>query len=429
MASLVGAVRRNWTMFRQPLAPKKDDALKFGILGAAKIADMGFITPSKSHPEVIVYAIAARDKSRAVAYAKQHGIPEVRDSYQGERVSFTYSGPHADMVPTAILDDPAIDVVYIPTPNGLHFEWALKALAAGKHVLLEKPSTSNAHEAEMLFRSPLLTAPTAPVLMEAFHSFFAPSWRLFLSVIDQPSLAHVHARAIIPSFIVKDDDIRFDYGLAGGSAMDVGTYTVAAVRKTVGVEPEECVRADMTPMAPPREKCDGMFHVQFRFPGDVVGEVEGGLRGSNFSLSWPTLFVQHRAVPATGEGEAEEGTELKRTRKVTFVNFMFSPVYHRVDVEDGFVVTKKDSGEEVRRYVKKETRKAYSFKEMGVDEPGEIYWPTYRYELEQFVNRVRGRPGNGTFFEHENSMAQMRALDMMYEKSGLGLRPTSEYRP
>lgn len=262
--------------------------------------------------------------------------------------------------------------------------------------------------------------------MEAFHSFFTPTWRLFLSLIDRPNLAHVHARAVAPAFIAKDDDIRFDYGLAGGSAMDVGTYTVAAVRTTLGVEPEECVAADLTPMAPPRERCDCMFRAQFRFPGDVVGEVEGGLRGSNFSFSWPVLTVLHRPVL---DGAEEEGTEVWRTRKVVFVNFMVPPVYHRVDVEDEFVVKKTGTGEEVRRYVKRETRKAYSFREMGDDEPGEAYWPTYRYELEEFVNRVRGRPGNGSFFTHENSMAQMRALDMIYEKSGLGLRPTSEYRP
>lgn len=83
MATILGALRRNYLMFRPPVAPKQDDAIKFGILGAANIADMGFVTPAKSHPEVIVYAVAARDKTRAVAYAKSHGIPEVRDSYQG----------------------------------------------------------------------------------------------------------------------------------------------------------------------------------------------------------------------------------------------------------------------------------------------------------------------------------------------------------
>lgn len=307
-------------------------------------------------------------------------------------------------------------------------------MAAGKHVLLEKPSTSNAQEAELLFRSPLLLNPSqqdgrpAPVLMEAFHSFFTPAWRLFLSTIDRPSVAHVHARAVVPSFIAKDDDIRFDYNLAGGSAMDLGTYTVMAVRGTLGVEPEECVEAELQRRPPPREKCDGSFRAVFRFPGDVIGEVEGGLRGSNYVWSWPTLTVQHRAVVDAGE-ECEEGEEVKRTRKVTLVNFMFGPVYHRIDIEDEFIVTNKGSGQVLRKYVKKETKKAYTFREMGDDEPGEIYWSTYRHELEQFVNRVRGREGNGAFISHENSMAQMRALDMIYEKSGLGLRPTSEYRP
>ncbi|KAK2598623.1 hypothetical protein N8I77_012019 [Diaporthe amygdali] len=413
MASFLGALRRNWLIFRPPVAAKQDDALKFGILGAANIAEMGFIVPAKSHPEVIVYAVAARDKKRAVAYAKKHGIPEVRDTYQ------------------AILDDPAIDAVYIPTPNGLHFEWALKALAAGKHVLLEKPSTSNAEEAQLLFRSPLILTPQsqpAPVLMEAFHTFFTPAWRLFMTTVDRPSIAHVQARAVIPSFIAADDDIRFNYDLAGGSAMDVGTYTVRAVRGVMGVEPEACVGADLQRMPPPYERCDCMFRAQFQFPGDAVGEIEGGLRGSNFGLAWPTLTVRHRAVAVTG-AEVEDGTDVKRTRKVVFVNFMFGPIYHRIDIEDEFVVTKEGTEEVVRKYVKKETKKAYTFKEMGVDQPGEIYWLTYRHMLEQFVNRIRGREGSGMFITHEDSMAQMRALDMIYEKSGLGLRPTSEYRP
>lgn len=85
----------------------------------------------------------------------------------------------------ALLDDPAIDAVYIPLPNGLHFEWTLKALAKGKHVLLEKPSTSNAEEAEILFRSPLLSQPNAPVLMEAFHSRFSPAFDLFRTLLDR----------------------------------------------------------------------------------------------------------------------------------------------------------------------------------------------------------------------------------------------------
>lgn len=95
MATILGALRRNWLIFRPPVAPKQDDAIKFGILGAANIAGMGFIIPAKSHPEIIVYAVAARDKARAVAYAKANGIPEVRDSYQGTREFHRFYCPPA----------------------------------------------------------------------------------------------------------------------------------------------------------------------------------------------------------------------------------------------------------------------------------------------------------------------------------------------
>lgn len=118
---------------------------------------MALINPAKSNPNVIIYAVAARDKTRAAAFAKKHGIPHVKESYED------------------LLDDPAIDAVYNPLPNGLHFEWTYKALAKGKHVLLEKPSTSNAAEAEKLFHSPLLSQPNAPVLFEAFHNRFTPA--------------------------------------------------------------------------------------------------------------------------------------------------------------------------------------------------------------------------------------------------------------
>lgn len=95
---------------------------------------MAVIIPAKSLPEVIVAAVAARDEKRAQTYAQSHGIPNFHSSYQ------------------ALLDDPTIDAIYIALPIGLHYEWAMKALKAGKHVLLEKPSTSNASEASSLLK-------------------------------------------------------------------------------------------------------------------------------------------------------------------------------------------------------------------------------------------------------------------------------------
>ncbi|KAK7750017.1 hypothetical protein SLS62_008009 [Diatrype stigma] len=381
---------------------------------------MALITPAKSHPEVIIHAVAARDKTRATAFSRKHGIPVVKNSYD------------------EILDDPAIDAVYIPLPNGLHFEWTLKALSKGKHVLLEKPSTNNAEEADILFHHRLLfpstTGKKTPVLMEAFHPRFTPAWRQFMAVLDPPSISHVVARAMIPSFFIpRDDDIRFDYSLGGGSLLDVGTYTVVALRDAFGTEPTKCIEARLTPMAPPRERCDHTFHAKLRFPNGGVGEVDGSLRAPNTRLSLPTITVTHKPVAAPEEQEAGAGEEVTRTRRVVFHNFMFSPHYHRIDVEDKFEVTKK--GEEgtstvVREFTRTESKKAYTFREVASwpsdQPPGEPHWSTYRYMLEQFVNRIKGREGSGIFISHEDSVAQARALDMIYGKSGLGLRPTCE---
>ncbi|KAJ4397458.1 hypothetical protein N0V93_001686 [Gnomoniopsis smithogilvyi] len=413
MASFFSGLRRNQLLLSAPVVAKENDALKFGILGAATIAPMAILNPAKSNPAVVIHAVAARDKKRAEAFAKKHGIPNVKDDY------------------AALLDDPVIDAVYIPLPNGLHFEWTLKALAKGKHVLLEKPSTSNAEEAEILFRSPLLSQPNAPVLMEAFHSRFSPAFDLFRTLVDPPNISHAVAKATVPSFIAKDDDIRFNYDLAGGSAMDLGTYTMMSLREAFKAEPVECLEADLKRMPEPYEKCDGMFQAKLRFPNGGTGEIIGGLRGSNLSFSFSTVTVTHKPVVVTDHGEkVDEGCEVKRTRTVLFTNFMLSPHYHRIDIVDDFVVTKKgDSDVVVKKFTKKESKKAYTWKEMGRDLPGEPWQSTYGYMLEQFVNKIKGREGSGIFVSTGDSIAQMKALDLVYEKSGLGLRPTSAYRP
>ena len=148
----------------------------------------------------------------------------------------------------ALVDDTSIDAVYIPLPNGLHFEWALKSLQAGKHVLLEKPSTSNAVEAECLFRSNLFSQERGnggtdglPVLLEAFHTVFHPAFGKFLGLIEPANVVEGHATLELIKGYIARDDIRLDYDLSGGSLMDCGAYTVLAIRQIFQEEPVECV--------------------------------------------------------------------------------------------------------------------------------------------------------------------------------------------
>lgn len=315
--------------------------------------------------------------------------------------------------------------MYIPLPAGFHYEWAVKALAKGKHVLLEKPSTANLQETESLFHHSALSQPNKSlVLMEAFHNRFTPAWRIFLDALDQPNVSHALATVVIPSFIAKDNDIRFDYDIGGGALLDLGTYPVAALRAAFGAEPTECVDAKMIPMAPPREKCDHTFYAKFSFPNGGAGEINGTLRAPNRPFPLPAITVTHKPVSAPEEGK-EEGTQVIKTRKVVFYNFMFSPHYHLIEIEDKFEM--KRGSNVVETFTRNDWKKAYTYEEAGWHQPSENYWSTYRYMLEQFVHRVKGREGNGMFISPDDSIGQARALDLIYTKAGLGPRPGSKF--
>ncbi|KAK1974516.1 hypothetical protein LZ30DRAFT_754661 [Colletotrichum cereale] len=399
MSSVWGFLQRNYYIFNPPVAPKQDGAVRFGILGAANIAPMALVTPARSHPEVVVQSVAARDRGKAAAFAAKHGIPDVKDSYE------------------AVLNDPTIDAVYIPLPNGLHYEWALKALRAGKHVLLEKPSVSNAREAEALFRLPLLKAPGAPVLLEAFHYRFQPSWQLFLTLVDPGSVEHVKTGGSLPPVPKMGGgvDIRFQYGLAGGAMMDLGTYCISAIRQTFGREAEECLEARFETMPAPEDKVDYAWRVVWSMKGGGTAETEGTLRSGLLDIALPWLSVSHREV-AVDDPDLPAGQEKTRKRTIDFANFMLGGVWHRIDVRDEFVVRRTGTGEVVRRWTEKTARKAYTFEQAG---GGVVV--QYRHQLEQFVNRVKGREA-AVWVDGEDSVNQMRMIDMAYEKAGLPLR-------
>jgi predicted dehydrogenase len=121
--------------------------LRFGILGAAKIAPNALTLPAGQVPGVEVTAIAARDPARAREFAKANGIPRVLATYE------------------ELIADPEIEVIYNPLPNSLHCEWSIRAMRAGKHVFCEKPIASNAAEAD---RMALVADNTGLLLLEDF---------------------------------------------------------------------------------------------------------------------------------------------------------------------------------------------------------------------------------------------------------------------
>ena len=185
-------------------------AVRFGVLGAARITPAALLRPARAHPEASADVVAARDMGRAVDYATKHRIPKVMDSYE------------------AVVTDPDIDAVYIPLPNSLHAEWTLQALAAGKHVLCEKPFTANAAEAEQVASAAERAADRdGLVVMEAFHYRYHPLARRMGAIVDSGELGEIrHIEAWLCAPIPKKTDIRYQADLAGGAMMDMGSYVV-----------------------------------------------------------------------------------------------------------------------------------------------------------------------------------------------------------
>ena len=161
--------------------------------------------------------MAARDRTRAEAFANRHSIPRVYGSYR------------------ELVEAPDLEAVYVPLPNGLHAEWTLAALAAGKHVLCEKPFAANATEAERVADA---AAQSGLVVMEAFHWRYHPLATRLLEIVgrgDLGEIERIEAALIFP--LLKASDIRWQLDLAGGSLMDAGCYPVHLVRTLAGAEP------------------------------------------------------------------------------------------------------------------------------------------------------------------------------------------------
>ncbi|KDQ61328.1 hypothetical protein JAAARDRAFT_30745 [Jaapia argillacea MUCL 33604] len=392
MASLIGLLKRNYKAFNPPIASPSvaSKPIKFGILGAARIAPIALIDPCKSHPEAEVYAVAARDQAKAEAFAKKHSIPKV------------YSGSNGYQ---ALVEDPEVDVVYNPLPNGLHYEWTMKALAAGKHVLLEKPSADTADETRRMFE---YAEQKGLVLLEAFHYRFHPAIQRVKAIVESGELGAVKsisASLAVPGGIMKDGDIRYNYALGGGAMMDMGCYTMNAIRFVTGSDPTSVISATSdkytapgsTPSSPD-SLIDKGTTAHLALPNDVSATLM-------CSLGLPAWLGILPVLPRVFVKVQCEGGE------VDIFNQVGPWVYHSITVKK-----REGSGRKQR------VEKAYTFKESGVDGNGEEWWTTYRYQLEAFVDKLKGRKPQH-WITKEDSIANMEWIERVYEKTGLGIRP------
>lgn len=195
-----------------------DKSVRWGILGAARIAREWLCPAIHMSSRGHIEAIASRSGQKAEALASGYGQVRVFDHYK------------------KMLADPDIDAIYIPLPNADHCEWTMQCLKAGKHVLCEKPIALKAEEIDVLIaqrnKSGLLAA-------EAFMVVHHPQWERVRELVQCGRLGQLkHVQGAFSFFNDDIDNIRNRAQDGGGALRDIGVYPAVVTRFVTGEEPD-----------------------------------------------------------------------------------------------------------------------------------------------------------------------------------------------
>ena len=193
--------------------------VKWGVLGTAGIAKGCTIPGMVEAENAVLYAIAGRNPEKVEAYRQAFGFEKGYLSYE------------------ELLEDPEVEAVYIPLPNHLHYEWAMKAMEHGKHVLCEKPLAPTARETEELMAA---AAQRGVILMEAFAYLHSPFITEMKKVLDSGVIGDV--LYMESAFITSDyvpENIRVRRETFGGSIYDLGCYNTSLILWMLEEDPED----------------------------------------------------------------------------------------------------------------------------------------------------------------------------------------------
>lgn len=315
--------------------------IRWAILGAGKFAreQMGPAIHAASGAKLVALGTSSPDKAAPF----QAFAPDltVYDTYD------------------AVLADPEVDVVYIPLPNHLHIDWSLKALRAGKHVLVEKPVAMKAAQIDPLIA---LREETGLHVAEAYMIAHHPQWHRLRDLLADGAISTLrHVDGIFTYNNPDHSNVRYDVAKGGGSLPDIGVYTIGSTRFATGQEPLDITHADI-------DYLDGV---------DVTARVSARFDG--FTAHWLTAMNIHATQSMTFIGT--EG----RIR----LTAPFNPIsYGEAQLE----LTQKDGSLRIER------------------------WPStrqYVLQVEAFNETVRSTAPYG--WTLEDARKTQTVIDMIYE--------------
>jgi len=283
--------------------------LRWGILGTAKI-NRRIIPAMRLARRCELVAVASRDRARAETYATEWSIPRAVAGYQ------------------TLLDSPDIDAVYIPLPNTEHVPWTLAAIAAGKHVLCEKPLALNTADIDRI----AVAARAATVIVEeGFMYRHEPLTARVQSLVNDGAIGKV--RAIVSGFTFALDsspNIRLKPELGGGALWDVGSYPVTYAQLLCGQEPRMVFGSAQWHAAGVDEEFMGLL----RFDEGPTVNVYAGFRAAY--RTWLEILGSDGAltVPNPFRPSPIETLELERKGSVELISVPGSPEIFVREIEN-----------------------------------------------------------------------------------------------
>jgi len=295
--------------------------------------------------------VGSRDLPSAEEFAAKYGIAKAHGSYQ------------------ELIDDPDLDAIYVLVPTSMHGKWAKAALAAGKHVLVEKPFTANAAEAREIAD---LAAKSDRVVMEAIQFRHHPLTRRVEQVIASGELGtlqrvDVTLCVLLPTFKAN----CYNYDFAGGAMMDAGSY-VANMARTFGGSTPEVVSAQAKLQKP---QVDRAMTAELRYASGHTGRLQCAL--------WSSKMFRATAKVVGDDGE------------LRVISPAAPHLFPRLSVRSA-------NGKRSERFSRR---------------------PTYSFQLDAFAGAVlRGEPVRTS---PQDAVENMSVIDAVYRAAGLSIREPS----
>ncbi|EZF76924.1 hypothetical protein H105_01759 [Trichophyton soudanense CBS 452.61] len=377
------------SLFHGTSQPSKR-ALKLGVLSTAKINAATVVYPARSHPDVNLYGIASTDAQMAKAATEKYGFSKSYDSFH------------------ELLDDPLINIVHISLPSNMFFEWATNALTAGKHVICEKPSTANVEETRALIDD---AERRGLVLQDAFHWQFHPAAHRFKEIVDSQRYGRIIRTDawMTSSPAVPNADPRWQYDQGGGSLMD-GSYALSFTQYVLrSKRPKRILSAAARPSRDD-SRVDAAMHAILLFEDEkgnpITSRIYTDMSRSRLGGILPRVWE----LPSI---EVETDAAI-----IYFYNAMMPHIYHYLSITD------KRTG--ITEYKTQNSGgPLWGGRWTTGGKGGKSYWSTYRWQLEAFLEKVRGKEPI-CCISNDDLIYHVECIDKIYKEAGMPARADPE---